>query len=139
MHACADLRELLHFMCLPGALPPGACAAVHCFCGLTAPPMPAGAAPAAAAAQLPAGGGIHIRLGSISQCSMFLCGVLELLARMLREQPATCGAAIGPDCAHAIADLLAHGGFSVRHLHHTTTCCYCLLASNHAPWVVSMP
>ena len=117
VHACADLCDLLRFMCLPDALPPGVCASMHCFRSLAAAPVTAGAAPAAAAALLPGGSGISVQLGSISHGSMVLCGALDLVARMLREQPAACGAAISPDCAHAIADLAGHGGFSVRQIH----------------------
>jgi hypothetical protein len=58
---------------------------------------------------------ISVRIGSIAQCSVFLAGALELLARMLKETPAACGAAAAAhDCMHAVADLAAHGGFSVR-------------------------
>ena len=120
----ADLRDLLRFMCQPGALPPGVSATVQCFsgvqAGLVSPAepseqnrasqrsvqQPAGAAHTSAAAT--------IALSSISQCKTFLCNALELFARVMTETPATFAATVPPDAILAVVDLLAHAGFSVR-------------------------
>lgn len=122
----ADLRDLLRFMCQPGALPPGVSATVQCFSGVHVGPatsaQPAeqhqasqhsgqqsdGAARTSAAAT--------ITLSSISQCKTFLCNALELFARIMTETPATFAAVVPAKAILATADLLAHAGFSVRSL-----------------------
>ncbi|BDA43155.1 Serine/threonine-protein kinase ATR at C-terminar half [Coccomyxa sp. Obi] len=119
-----DLRDLLRFMCQPGALPPGVSATVQCFSGVHVGPAPStqraeqkqasqrsgqqsdGAAHTSAAAT--------ITLSSISQCKTFLCNALELFARIMTETPATFAAVVPAEAILAIADLLAHAGFSVQ-------------------------
>lgn len=120
----ADLRDLLRFMCQPGALPPGGSATIACFSGIhvgvasSAEPtvqnqasegpvqQPAGAVNTSAVAT--------ISLSSISQCKSLLCNALELFARVLTETPATLAATVAPAAILAVVDLLAHAGFSVR-------------------------
>lgn len=122
----ADLRDLLRFMCQPGALPPGVSATVQCFSGVRVAPsasaQPAEQNQASQCSGQQSDGAAHtsaaatITLSSISQCKTFLCNALELFDRVMTEIPGTFAAVIPTDALLAIADLLAHAGFSVRTL-----------------------
>ena len=98
-------------MCLPGALPPGVSATVQCFSGVHLVPV--------ASVQQPDGisqisVAVTISVSSISQCKTLLCNALEMFVRMMTETPATFAAVVTPVAMHAIHDLLANAGFSVR-------------------------
>ena len=59
---------------------------------------------------------ITVHLSSILQCKTFLANALELLASLMQETPAICGASVPTAVSDDTVDLIAHGGFTVSAL-----------------------